>query len=613
MDDHPRRPARGAPGDEPVRHLVAAPAARSPAAEALASRSRGNSSFALACDDPRAPRPRRVLRGRRGAREPGAARQAARRRRRPAQPRRRLDRELRGAEVRHPLGDERGRGAPALPDRRLPAAAARALPAVLARRVGHDRRDRPARRAHGNRRGLPRPRHGRIRLHARTRSRVRDPDRGAREDEPDVLARRRRRRRSSARSRPIAASPAASPSSLPEPRRASSLRSPSVSSLASARAPRSGCGRAGVETIGALAALGDAELRSLLPGTVGAMLRDRARGIDPRDLDLELEPVSVSAEDTFARDLTDRERLHDEVRRLAELVSERLRNSGLSGRTVTAKLRYADFSIRTRSTTLACHRRRGRAHRPGRVRPARPRSARPSRCASARRCRRLGAVALPSADVRGVVESADARGGVLGARHGRVALGRRSARARSRPTERLDRARDGLRLGSADRRRRVRARRRRVRDRPRARVARLRGRRARLLRRRLGDRPSWRPRPQEHDRRPASSPGSANAIVLGTVLDGIPESFVLGASLVAGRRRADRRRRRRVRLERPRGAVGDDRAPRRRAGRARASSRCGRRRRRLRRRGGRRLAAPRRDREPPVGPSRPRSPRARSS
>ena len=107
-----------------------------------------------------------------------------------------------------------------------------------------------------------------------------------------------------------------------------------------------------VDTLGALAALGDAELRSLLPGTVGAMLRDRARGIDPRDLDLELEPVSVSAEDTFARDLTDRERLHDEVRRLAELVSERLRNSGLSGRTVTAKLRYADFSIRTRSTTL---------------------------------------------------------------------------------------------------------------------------------------------------------------------------------------------------------------------------------------------------------------------
>ena len=109
---------------------------------------------------------------------------------------------------------------------------------------------------------------------------------------------------------------------------------------------------AGVTTIGALAALADPELRTLLPGSLGPLLRNRAQCIDRRDLDLELEPVSVSAEDTFARDLTDRERLHDEVRRLAVLVSERLRNADLSGRTVTTKLRYGDFSIRTRSTTL---------------------------------------------------------------------------------------------------------------------------------------------------------------------------------------------------------------------------------------------------------------------
>jgi DNA polymerase-4 len=109
---------------------------------------------------------------------------------------------------------------------------------------------------------------------------------------------------------------------------------------------------AGVETIGALGALEGVELRTLLPGSLGPLLRDRAQGIDARDLDLELEPVSVSAEDTFERDLLDRQRLHDEVRRLSDLVSERLRNSGLSGRTVTAKLRYTDFSIRTRSTTL---------------------------------------------------------------------------------------------------------------------------------------------------------------------------------------------------------------------------------------------------------------------
>jgi DNA polymerase IV len=109
----------------------------------------------------------------------------------------------------------------------------------------------------------------------------------------------------------------------------------------------------GIDTIGGLAALSDLELRGVLPGSVGALLRDRAQGIDPRDLDLELEQVSVSAEDTFPRDVTDRALLHAELRRLAELVSERLRSSGLSGRTVTAKLRYGDFSIRTRSTTLA--------------------------------------------------------------------------------------------------------------------------------------------------------------------------------------------------------------------------------------------------------------------
>jgi DNA polymerase-4 len=82
------------------------------------------------------------------------------------------------------------------------------------------------------------------------------------------------------------------------------------------------------------------------------LLRARARGIDPRELELEGETVSVSAEDTFPRDISEREHLHTEVRRLAEIVSERLRNSSLSGRTVTAKLRYGDFSIRTRSTTL---------------------------------------------------------------------------------------------------------------------------------------------------------------------------------------------------------------------------------------------------------------------
>jgi DNA polymerase-4 len=110
--------------------------------------------------------------------------------------------------------------------------------------------------------------------------------------------------------------------------------------------------RAGIETVGGLAALTDDELRRLLPGSVGTMLRDRARGIDPRELELAVERISISVENTFVRDLTDREKLHEELRGMAAEVARHLQASGQTARTVTAKLRYADFSIRTRSTSL---------------------------------------------------------------------------------------------------------------------------------------------------------------------------------------------------------------------------------------------------------------------
>jgi DNA polymerase IV len=107
---------------------------------------------------------------------------------------------------------------------------------------------------------------------------------------------------------------------------------------------------AGIETIGSLAALEDDRLRGLLPGKLGPLLRDRARGIDPRRLDLTSETVSISAEETFPRDVAEVERLQEELRRLAELVAERL--GGQTGRTVTTKVRYTDFSIRSRSVSL---------------------------------------------------------------------------------------------------------------------------------------------------------------------------------------------------------------------------------------------------------------------
>jgi DNA polymerase IV len=109
---------------------------------------------------------------------------------------------------------------------------------------------------------------------------------------------------------------------------------------------------AGVTTIGRLAALSDLDLRALLPGQVGRVLRDRASGIDPRPLETQTERISISVEETFERDLHERELLHAELRRMAERLAHHLRRDGLSARTVTAKLRYGDFSIRSRSTSL---------------------------------------------------------------------------------------------------------------------------------------------------------------------------------------------------------------------------------------------------------------------
>jgi DNA polymerase-4 len=106
----------------------------------------------------------------------------------------------------------------------------------------------------------------------------------------------------------------------------------------------------GVETVGALAQLGDDD--PLVRGKIGRMLRDRARGIDPRELELSTERISLSYEETFERDIGDPERLHDELRRMAARLSEHLRDRGQTARTVTTKLRYPDFAIRTRSTSL---------------------------------------------------------------------------------------------------------------------------------------------------------------------------------------------------------------------------------------------------------------------
>ena len=108
-----------------------------------------------------------------------------------------------------------------------------------------------------------------------------------------------------------------------------------------------------IETIGGLAALSDDRLGALLPGKVGKLLRDRARGIDPRGLETDTQRVSISQEETFARDIGDVQQLRAELRPMADSLAKHLHDSGETARTVTTKVRYPDFAIRSRSTSLA--------------------------------------------------------------------------------------------------------------------------------------------------------------------------------------------------------------------------------------------------------------------
>ena len=61
---------------------------------------------------------------------------------------------------------------------------------------------------------------------------------------------------------------------------------------------------------------------------------------------------SIGAEETFARDVDDPDVVRRELLRLCERTAARLRDAGLVGRTISIKVRFADFTTITRSRTL---------------------------------------------------------------------------------------------------------------------------------------------------------------------------------------------------------------------------------------------------------------------
>ena len=111
--------------------------------------------------------------------------------------------------------------------------------------------------------------------------------------------------------------------------------------------------RAGIHTVADLESVGLEELVRLLGKAHGAGLYHLARAEDDRPVVPEREAKSVSVEGTYDTDLTDRRLMEGLLTRQAGEVAERLRKHGLSGRTVTIKVRLHDFTTLSRSSTLA--------------------------------------------------------------------------------------------------------------------------------------------------------------------------------------------------------------------------------------------------------------------
>jgi DNA polymerase IV len=114
----------------------------------------------------------------------------------------------------------------------------------------------------------------------------------------------------------------------------------------------------GIHTIGELAARDEQWLIDHFGPSTGSWMHRAAWGRDDRPVVTESEPVSMSRETTFERDLhavRDRTELGAIFTRLCEQVAADLQRKGYVGKTIGIKLRFDDFKIATRDQTLPLH------------------------------------------------------------------------------------------------------------------------------------------------------------------------------------------------------------------------------------------------------------------
>lgn len=110
--------------------------------------------------------------------------------------------------------------------------------------------------------------------------------------------------------------------------------------------------RLGARTVAELRALPAGALERALGANAATHLRSLASGIDDRAVVAREPAKQVGAEETYERDLDDPADVRRELLRLSERVGRRLRAEGMSGRTITIKVRFSTFKTITRARTI---------------------------------------------------------------------------------------------------------------------------------------------------------------------------------------------------------------------------------------------------------------------
>ena len=106
-----------------------------------------------------------------------------------------------------------------------------------------------------------------------------------------------------------------------------------------------------IETVEQLAAHSQEKLESVF-GQWGTALFRKARGGDAYEFLIDAEPKSISHNHTFGEDTSDAAEMESMLSHLSQKACKRLREAGLSSRTLTLTIRYAGFQTYTRSKTV---------------------------------------------------------------------------------------------------------------------------------------------------------------------------------------------------------------------------------------------------------------------